>query len=62
MGASGVVSFGDMPNDIELLRWAGWGVAVENANPAVLAVADEITASNDNDGVALVIERILEND
>ncbi|MCU1454046.1 MAG: Cof-type family hydrolase [Acidimicrobiales bacterium] len=57
--AADVVAFGDMPNDLELLRWAGHGVAVANAHPTVLAEADEITASNDDDGVALVIERLL---
>ena len=57
--ANHVAAFGDMPNDIELIRWAGLGVAVENAAPPVKAVADEITATNDDDGVARVIERIL---
>lgn len=56
---SQVAAFGDMPNDLELIRWAGLGVAVENADPRLKAVADEVTASNDDDGVALVIERIL---
>jgi hydroxymethylpyrimidine pyrophosphatase-like HAD family hydrolase len=59
IGATDVVSFGDMPNDIELLRWSGLGVAVANAAPSVREAADEVTASNDDDGVALVIERIL---
>jgi Cof subfamily protein (haloacid dehalogenase superfamily) len=54
-----VVAFGDMPNDLELIRWAGLGVAVANADPRLKAEADEITASNDDDGVALVVERIL---
>jgi hydroxymethylpyrimidine pyrophosphatase-like HAD family hydrolase len=54
-----VVAFGDMPNDLELIRWAGLGVAVANAHPALRAAADEVTASNDDDGVALVIERVL---
>jgi Cof subfamily protein (haloacid dehalogenase superfamily) len=53
------VAFGDMPNDLELIRWAGLGVAVANAHPRVQAEADEVTASNEDDGVALVIERIL---
>lgn len=55
--AADVVAFGDMPNDLEMLRWAGHGVAMGNAHPAVLAVADEVTASNGEDGVALVLER-----
>lgn len=54
---AGVVAFGDMPNDLPMLRWAGWGVAMANAHPAVLAVADEITAPNSEDGLALVLER-----
>ncbi len=55
--AAEVVAFGDMPNDLPMLSWAGRGVAVANAHPEVLAVADEVTASNDDDGVALVLER-----
>ncbi len=35
-----------MPNDLEMLRWAGHGVAMGNAHPALLEVADEVTASN----------------
>jgi Cof subfamily protein (haloacid dehalogenase superfamily) len=54
-----VVAFGDMVNDVPLLEWAGHGVAVANAHPAALAAADEVTASNDEDGVALVLERLL---
>lgn len=54
-----VAAFGDMPNDLELIRWAGLGVAVENADPRLKAVADLVTASNDEDGVAQVIEEIL---
>ena len=48
-----------MPNDIPMLVWAGRGVAVANAHPDVLAVADEVTRSNDQDGVAIVIESLL---
>jgi Cof subfamily protein (haloacid dehalogenase superfamily) len=56
--AEQVVAFGDMPNDLPMLAWAGRAVAVANAHPEVLAVADEVTASNDEDGVALVLERL----
>jgi Cof subfamily protein (haloacid dehalogenase superfamily) len=59
LAAPDVVAFGDMPNDIELLSWAGHGVAVANAHPDVLAVADEVTSSNDDDGVAEVLERLF---
>jgi HAD superfamily hydrolase (TIGR01484 family) len=52
-----VVAFGDMPNDLEMLRWAGHGVAMGNGHPELHAVADEVTARHDEDGVALVLER-----
>lgn len=55
--AADVIAFGDMPNDVEMLRWAGHGVAMGNAHPDVLAAADERTAPNTEDGVALVLER-----
>lgn len=54
-----VLAFGDALNDVEMLRWAGHGVAVANAETAAKDAADEITASNDDDGVAQVIERML---
>jgi Cof subfamily protein (haloacid dehalogenase superfamily) len=55
-----VLAFGDMPNDISMLRWAGFGsVAVGNAHPAVLGLATEVTGSNDADGVADYLDRLL---
>jgi Cof subfamily protein (haloacid dehalogenase superfamily) len=54
-----VVAFGDMPNDIPMLAWAGRAIAVENAHPDVIAVADEVTAANDEDGVAIALERLV---
>lgn len=55
-----VLVFGDMPNDVPMFRWAGWRrVAVANAHPEVLALADEVTVSNDEDGVAVWLERLL---
>lgn len=59
LGAADAVAFGDMPNDLSMLTWAGHGVAVANAHRHVLAAADEVTASNDEDGVALVVERLV---
>lgn len=50
--AGQVVAFGDMPNDIPMLRWAGWGVAVAGAHELVLAVADEVVPDPEADGVA----------
>ena len=55
--AEGVVAFGDMPNDVPMLGWAGLGVAMGNAHPDAVAAADEVTASNADDGVARVLER-----
>jgi hydroxymethylpyrimidine pyrophosphatase-like HAD family hydrolase len=40
-----------------MLRWAGHGVAMANAHPAVLEAADEITAGNSEDGLAIILER-----
>jgi hydroxymethylpyrimidine pyrophosphatase-like HAD family hydrolase len=54
-----VMAFGDMPNDLAMLSWAGWGVAVANAHADVIAAADEVTASNDEAGVAAVLERLV---
>ena len=56
-----VVAFGDQLADAGMLRWAGLGVATANASPFALEAADEVTASNDEDGVAQVLERLIEN-
>jgi len=55
-----VLAFGDMPNDLPLLTWAGVAYAVANSHPLVLAAVSRLTASNDDDGVALVLERLME--
>ncbi|MEH1164971.1 HAD family hydrolase [Micromonospora sp. CPCC 205539] len=57
--AADVLAFGDMPNDVPMLSWAGRGVAVANAHRAVLAVADEVTAANSEDGVAAYLEKVF---
>ncbi len=54
-----VLVFGDMPNDLPMFGWAGRAVAVSNAHPDVLAVADAVTGSNDDDGFADYLERLL---
>jgi Cof subfamily protein (haloacid dehalogenase superfamily) len=51
-----VIAFGDMPNDLTILGWAGTAYAMANAHPAVLAAVRRHTASNDQDGVAEVLE------
>jgi hypothetical protein len=61
IGAADVVAFGDMPNDLPMLHWAGTAYAVANAHPGVLAAADHTTAANTQDGVAMVLEHLLEN-
>jgi Cof subfamily protein (haloacid dehalogenase superfamily) len=57
--AADVVAFGDEINDLAMFRFAGRSIAVANAALAVRQAADEITDSNDDDGVAKVIERLL---
>ncbi len=54
-----VVAFGDMPNDVEMLTWAGRSYAMGNAHPDVVAAASGRTVANNDDGVAVVIERML---
>ena len=56
-----VLAFGDAPNDAELLAWAGRGVAMANAHPEALVAADEVAGSNEEDGVAAVLERLLDD-
>jgi Cof subfamily protein (haloacid dehalogenase superfamily) len=54
-----VVAFGDMPNDLPMLAWAGTAYAVANAHPLVLEAVDLTTDSNDDDGVAKVLEQLF---
>jgi Cof subfamily protein (haloacid dehalogenase superfamily) len=54
---SDVLAIGDGALDAGMLRWAGHGVAMANAAPETLAAADEITLSNDEHGVAVILER-----
>jgi Cof subfamily protein (haloacid dehalogenase superfamily) len=55
------VAFGDGENDVELLEWAGYAVAVANAHRRVLDVADFVCPSADEEGVAQVIEAFLDS-
>jgi Cof subfamily protein (haloacid dehalogenase superfamily) len=59
IAAQEVMAFGDMPNDLSMLQWAGHAVAVANAHPQVRKAVKEITRSNVENGVALVLERLL---
>jgi Cof subfamily protein (haloacid dehalogenase superfamily) len=57
--AEEVIAFGDNFNDIEMLRFAGLSIAMGNAEPEVQAVANHITKSNAEDGIALALEKFL---
>jgi Cof subfamily protein (haloacid dehalogenase superfamily) len=58
ISAQDTVAFGDAPNDLPLFALSGWGVAVANAHPQVLAAAAHIADSNDHDGVAKALDSI----
>ncbi|MCD8090425.1 MAG: HAD hydrolase family protein, partial [Clostridiales bacterium] len=59
IGLEEVMAFGDEENAIEMLKAAGYSYAMKNASEAVKAAAKNITESNNDDGVALQIEKIL---
>jgi Cof subfamily protein (haloacid dehalogenase superfamily) len=59
--AERTVAFGDGENDIELLEWAGFGIAVANAHERVLAIADYVCPPVSKEGVAQVIEAVLQS-
>ena len=54
-----VAAFGDADNDIDMLEYAGCGIAMENASNGLLAVADVVTLHHDRDGVAYALKNIL---
>lgn len=60
VAATDVVAFGDMPNDLPMLAWAGTSYAMANAHPDVLAAADYVAPSNDDDGVAIALSSLLQ--
>jgi Cof subfamily protein (haloacid dehalogenase superfamily) len=57
--AEAVLAVGDSRNDVPMLRWAGVGVAMGNAQPEVKEAVRYVTASNTEDGVAMAIERFV---
>ncbi len=59
IAAQDVVAFGDMPNDVAMLTWAGTSYAVANADPSALAAADHVALSHDDDGVARVLVELV---
>jgi Cof subfamily protein (haloacid dehalogenase superfamily) len=58
--AADVAAVGDMPNDVPMLTWAGVGLAVEGAHPAVLDAADAVLPGPDDDGVARFLSAVLD--
>ncbi|MGX7245802.1 Cof-type HAD-IIB family hydrolase [Enterococcus quebecensis] len=57
-----VISFGDSYNDFELIKGTFFGVAMDNACKELKIIADYVTKSNDNDGVAFVLEQLMINE
>jgi HAD superfamily hydrolase (TIGR01484 family) len=57
--AAETIAFGDMPNDVPMFGWAGYGVAMANAHPELKQAADEVTLSNDEDGIVPVLTRLF---
>ena len=57
--AADVVAFGDMPNDIEMLRWAGHGYAMASGHPEAIRAAGQQAPHFDDDGVAQILEERL---
>ena len=60
VAAEDVVAFGDMPNDLPMLAWAGMSYAMANAHPTVLDAVDHVARSNDEDGVAQALAGIFD--
>lgn len=59
IGAHEVLAFGDMPNDLRMLQWAGYGYALSSGDPAIVAAVERTAPGFDDDGVAQVIEQLL---
>jgi Cof subfamily protein (haloacid dehalogenase superfamily) len=59
LGPEDVVAFGDMPNDLPMLEWAGTAYAMANAHASVRELAEHLAPSNDDDGVAVVLTELF---
>ena len=59
VAADEVVAFGDMPNDLPMLTWAGTSYAVANAHDSVRAAADHVAPANTDDGVATTLAGVV---
>ncbi|ASN37592.1 haloacid dehalogenase [Arthrobacter sp. 7749] len=62
IGPAEVIAFGDMPNDLEMLSWAGHGYAMASGHLAAIAAASYRAPGVEQDGVARVLEQILDRD
>jgi len=60
IGADDVVAFGDMPNDLPMLAWAGRSYAVRTAHPEVLAAVDHVVDPPERDGVGVALEQLFD--
>ena len=56
-----VIACGDGLNDLTMIKYAGLGVAMGNAQPEIKAAADVVTGTNDEDGLVIVIEQYILN-
>ncbi|MDW8681386.1 Cof-type HAD-IIB family hydrolase [Streptococcus suis] len=56
-----IMAMGDANNDLEMIEFAGLGIAMGNANEQVKAIAQDITDTNENNGVAKAIEKHILN-
>jgi 5-amino-6-(5-phospho-D-ribitylamino)uracil phosphatase len=54
-----IIAFGDEDNDLEMIEFAGYGIAMGNAIPQLKNIAKDVTKSNEEDGVALYLEQLL---
>ena len=55
------MAFGDAENDEEMLKNAGLGIAMGNADPGAKEACDIVTLSNDEDGIAIAVQKLLDN-
>jgi Cof subfamily protein (haloacid dehalogenase superfamily) len=60
VAAADVIAFGDMPNDLPMLEWAGTSYAMANAHQSVIELAGHVAPANDEDGVAVVLADLFD--
>lgn len=60
VSAADVIAFGDMPNDLPMLTWAGTAYAMADAHPSVTEIADHVAPGHDDDGVARVLAGVFD--